>query len=53
MTVKEMIEKLKAYPEDWPVIVWIEAEVLEDFEHPIVGIINDAGDSTKSVYILI
>lgn len=53
MTVKEMIEKLKVYPENWPVIVWVEAEVLEDFEHPVISIVNDAGNSTESAYIMI
>ena len=53
MTVKEMIKKLKTYPDDWPVVVWVEAEVLEDFEYPVISIVNDAGDSTESVYLVI
>lgn len=52
MTVKEMIEKLKTYPEEWPVIVWIEAEVLEDFEYPVVGI-YPVEENTGSVGIMI
>ena len=52
MTVKELIEKLKVYPDATSVIVWIEAEVLEDFEYPILGVCRPTED-TESVGILV
>lgn len=45
MKVKELIEKLKTYPSGYDVTVWIEGEVLEDFEYPVKGIYQEREDS--------
>lgn len=52
MIVKELIEKLQNYPDDFKVNVWIEAEILADFEYPVLGV-YDQREEINAVDLII